>query len=152
MNKKAIYIILGISVIGVIAFVVYRRRKKNSVSEPIAQTNNTSVIDNIFSTKDSDTKFIEDKIESAQKNVLSFYVKNGNVLKDIKSGANLSFDATKSAYFMITKDILKTINSTSSIRAKEVGESYFNNYLPNYCDKSIYNVNAIWYKGILAKL
>lgn len=152
MNKKAIYIILGISVIGIIAFVVYRRRKKSSSSEPIAQTNNTSVIDNIFGTKDSDTKFIEDKIESAQKNVLSFYVKNGNVLKDIKSGSNLSLDATKSAYFMITKDILKTINSTSSSKAKEVGESYFNNYLSNYFDKSIYNVNAIWYKGILAKL
>ena len=55
-------------------------------------------------------------------------MKNGNVLKDIKSGGNLSLDATKSAYFMITKDILKTINSTSSSRAKEVGESYFNNY------------------------
>jgi LPXTG-motif cell wall-anchored protein len=152
MNKKAIYTIVGISVIGVIAFVVFRRRKKSSVSEPIAQTNNTSVIDNIFSTKDADTKFIEDKIESAKKNVLSFYVKNGNVLKDIKSGSNLSLDATKSAYFMITKDILKVMNSTSSSKAKEVAESYFNNYLPNYFDKSIYNVNAIWYKGILAKL
>jgi LPXTG-motif cell wall-anchored protein len=152
MNKKAIYTILGISIIGVIAFVVFRRRKKSSSSEPIAQTNNTSVIDSIFSTKDADTKFIEDKIESAKKNVLSFYQKNGNVLKDIKSGENISLDATKSAYFMITKDILKVMNSTSSSKAKEVAESYLNNYLPNYFDKSIYNVNAIWYKGILAKL
>jgi LPXTG-motif cell wall-anchored protein len=152
MNKKAIYTIIGISVIGLIAIVFYRRRKNSSSSERIAETNNTSVIDNILSTKDSDTKFIEDKIESAQNNVLSFYMKNGNVLKDIKSGANLSLDATKSAYFMITKDILKKVNSTSSNKAKEIAESYFNNYLPNYFDKSIYNVNAIWYKGILAKL
>ena len=151
MNKKAIYIILGISVIGVIAFVLYKRKKSNS-PKSIREPNNTSVIDTIFSTKDADTKFIEDKIESAKKNVLSFYMKNGNVLKDIKSGSNLSFDATKSAYFMITKDILKVMNSTSSSKAKEIAESYFNNYLPNYFDKSIYNVNAIWYKGILAKL
>lgn len=151
MNKKAIYTIVGISVIGIIAFVLYKRRKGSS-PKSITESNNTSVIDSIFSTKDADTKLIEDKIESAKKNVLSFYEKNGNVLKDIKSGANLSVDATKSAYFMITKDILKVMNSTSSSKAKEVAESYLNNYLPNYFDKSIYNVNAIWYKGILAKL
>lgn len=151
MNKKAIYTIVGISVIGVIAFVLYKRRKSSS-SKSISESNNTSIIDNILSTKDADTKFIEDKIETGKKNVLSFYEKNGNVLKDIKRGENLSVDATKSAYFMITKDILKVMNSTSSSKAKEVAESYFNNYLPNYFDKSIYNVNAIWYKGILAKL
>jgi len=151
MKKKAIYTIVGISIIGVIAFVLYKRRKGSS-PKSITESNNTSVIDSIFSTKDADTKFIEDKIESAKKNVLSFYQKNGNVLKDIKSDENISLDATKSAYFMITKDILQVMNSTSSSKAKEVAESYLNNYLPNYFDKSIYNVNAIWYKGILAKL
>jgi hypothetical protein len=152
MNKKAIYIITGVTIIGVFAFFIYRRRRVKKTYIEIKETEQPSLVDTILGTKDSDTKFIEDKIESAKKNVLSFYEKNGNVLRDIKSGGNISIDATKSAYFMITKDILKVINSTSSTKAKELGESFINNYLPKYFDKSMYNVNSSWYRSILAKL
>jgi len=159
MNKKQIlFLVLGVSVVGIVYFV-YRRRNKEK-NNTIRNTNDGGILESIFDLNDSEYKSISDKIESAKKNVLSFYDKNGNVLRDIKTGQNLSLDATRSAYFMVTKDIVKQANEVSLSYAsnkkknevKSLVDSYLNSYLSKYFDQNTYNINAIWYKNILAKL
>lgn len=159
MNKKQIlFLVLGVSIVGIVYFV-YRKRNKEK-NNTTRNTNDGGILDSIFDLNDSEYKSISDKIESAKKNVLSFYDKNGNFLRDIKTGQNLSLDATRSAYFMVTKDIVKQANEVYSSYAsnkkknevKLLVDSYLNGYLPKYFDQNTYNINAIWYKNILAKL
>lgn len=160
MNKKQVLLlVLGISVVGVIGYVIYKR-KRNQNKNGGGQNEDVGILESIFDFNDSDYKKISDKIESAKKNVLSYYEKNGNVLRDIKTSKNISLDATRSAYFMITKDIVKEGNSVSSSYAsnqkknevKSLVDSYLNIYLPKYFDQNSYNINSTWYKNILAKL
>jgi hypothetical protein len=158
MSKKQIlWLVLGVSVVGIAYFVYRRRNKPKNTGET---TNDVGILESIFDLNDSEYKSISDKIESAKKNVLSFYEKNGNVLRDLKTGKSISLDATKSAYFMVTKEIVKERNAVMSSYAsnqkknevKSLVDSYLNSYLPKYFDQNTYNINAIWYKNILAKL
>jgi hypothetical protein len=70
------------------------------------QNPNTTNATQIVEANDEDDKLIEFKINDAKNKVLCFTKKDGNLLKDKQSGNNLSLDGTKTAYFMITKDVV----------------------------------------------
>ena len=156
-NKTKIIIVVA-TLIGVIAFVVYRRRRRNkSVGE--SDNKRKDIIDLVLDTKDEKYDAIVDKIESAKNDVLSFYEKNGKVLRDKKTGKSLSVDASRTAYWMVTRDIIKDRDAvlggySSNLKKNEVRklvDAYLNEYLPNYFDQESYNVGSKWYKDILAK-
>lgn len=156
-NKTKIIVVVA-TLIGVIAFVVYRRRRRNkSVGD--ADNKRKDIIDLVLDTKDEKYDAIVDKIESAKNDVLSFYEKNGKVLRDKKTGKSLSVDASRTAYWMVTRDIIKDRDAvlggySSNLKKNEVRklvDAYLNEYLPNYFDQESYNVGSQWYKDILAK-
>lgn len=158
MTNKTKIIVVVATLIGVIAFVVYRRRRRNkSVGD--ADNKRKDIIDLVLDTKDEKYDAIVDKIESAKNDVLSFYEKNGKVLRDKKTGKSLSVDASRTAYWMVTRDIIKDRDAvlggySSNLKKNEVRklvDAYLNEYLPNYFDQESYNVGSKWYKDILAK-
>jgi hypothetical protein len=177
--KKKYAIILGLvslsSIIAGVLFLVYSKPKpkpKPNVKPPIVpnntkpniKPNSIGKIDNTGSQSQTTKKPDVDKTKKQFgqmnkefekiKEFLSIYKKKGFSLLDTTTNGTTSKDATKAAYFMITKELIqlkndvqndKTLTDDEKLVLKKTIDSFFDTYLTTYFDSSYYKPTNEWY-------
>lgn len=168
MNKRSL-IIGGVSILllGGIVYYFYRRRKKTN-----AETQ--SIYDPQGGLFGGSQKTIEEEVDKSTKGYIKLsetiarwkdflkqYLKDGLVLKDIKTGGKTSIEGTESAYIFATKEVASivnginkdaSLNNNQKALLNKMANSYYYDYLPLWFDKSKYNQNAKWYQDKISQM
>ena len=171
--KKKYAIILGLvsltSIIAGVLFLVYSKPKpkpnvKPQVVPDNTKPNSSGQIDNSNTQSQTTKKPDVDKTKKQFgqmnkefekiKEFLSIYKKKGFSLLDTTTNGTTSKDATKAAYFMITKDLIKLKNDVQNdvsltndekLVLNQTIDSFFDTYLTIYFDNSYFKPTNEWY-------